>query len=113
MDRTGPRDGRTDDLSWARATTPERRCFFCRRPGATGDTILGGNRGTKVPCCPAGQGCKDGRIYHGPPAFGVHWPDEPCDICPRDAAARPRRGRPASNPMPTLNRTSNISRWHR
>lgn len=60
-------------------------CWFCRRPWVTGRMTLGaraGDGGTQIPVCAAGTGCRDGRIFHGPPHdVDPHWPDEPCDIC--------------------------------
>lgn len=108
MDRTDPRGGRTDDLSWAIAFRQHHpACWFCRRPGVTGTALLGTN-GTKIPCCADGTGCQDGRIHHGPPDFTVHWPDEPCGACARAsqfaarriAGNRPRRPAGGSNSSP-------------
>lgn len=111
-----PRGGRTDDLSWAKSQTQSTtvRCFFCNRPGATadarlGDATIGG--GTKVACCPEGQGCKDGRIYHGPPRFGSHWPDDPCDYCARSSRTATGRRVTGNSPRRT-SRAVNRSPWH-
>lgn len=57
-------------------------CWFCRRP-ATGTDYLTCNRtGTRaaIPVCVKGEGCQDGRVFHGPLA-APHWPGEQCSYC--------------------------------
>lgn len=84
-------------------------CFRCGRPGAGGNTRLGGytaGGGTRVPICTEGTGCNDGRIYHGPPATeGPHLPDEECAACVADRQRERRNG--------ITRRTGNRSSWHR
>jgi hypothetical protein len=70
-------------------------CWLCNRPHAGALTVLGGRVGrtTKIPVCAAGEGCQDGRIYHGtlaPP----HFPDRPCERCGPTARTRNQRHRP-------------------
>jgi hypothetical protein len=100
------------------------RCFFCGRPGATATAILGGplpgrsgagdSGGTRIACCPTGEGCKDGRIYHGPPTFAVHWPDAFCGICGRSGGQNPATGRRiAGNSLHRGSQRGNGSQRHR
>jgi len=59
------------------------KCWFCRAPNPRGTDTLGGataNGGTKIPVCAPGEGCKDGRIFHGPMG-DPHYPDQDCRIC--------------------------------
>jgi hypothetical protein len=110
MERSELHGDRTEDLSWARtASAITLRCFFCQRPGAIYDrtTRLGSAR---IPRCPTGQGCADGRIFHGPPVFTAHWPGEDCTIC---AGRRTTGRRIAGNTGPRRGRSSNQSSWHR
>jgi hypothetical protein len=124
MDRMEWREGRTDDLSWARQQrSTSQRCFFCGRAGATGSTILGGPlpgnmrgqaSGSRVPCCGVGEGCKDGRIFHGPPSFATHWPDEPCGICSRAGTQDPaKKSRISRNSTRRVRPGGNDSSHHR
>jgi len=109
MDRTEPPGGRTDDLSWAmQPDAINQRCFFCRRPGATGKASL---KNTEINCCPPGEGCKDGRVRHGPPSFAVHWPDDPCADCGRNG--RPSTGRrlAGNRARPVRRPATNLKPW--
>lgn len=65
-------------------------CWFCQRPNATGQVLLGGAQTgrTPIPRCPAGFGCQDGRVRHGPGGAPPHWPMDPCEACQARAAKR-------------------------
>lgn len=108
----GPQDHRTDDLAWAmRAAEISRSCYICRRPNAGSSMVLGANSaqgGTRVPRCAQGVGCRDGRIHHGPPQGGSHWPGEDCEVCARESAGR----RIADNAAKQLDQRTNRNLWH-
>jgi hypothetical protein len=107
------REGRTDDLSWA--TTDKRpvpHCMICGRRGATDSRPFGtGANAVRVPYCPVGKGCRDGRIYHGPQA-APHWPGDPCDYCATHGGPKTGKriaGNRAKSSSPAVNRKP----WHR
>jgi hypothetical protein len=87
--RNGGRSDSPDQLSHG----PPPNCWYCQRPNAYGTATLGGRVGstTKINVCSTGQGCQDGRIFHGPAGPPPHRPGQPCDWCAKDE--RPRRSR--------------------
>jgi hypothetical protein len=118
MRQTGSRNNQTDDPFRTPIEVPAteaRRCWCCRRPCGPDTRILGGGTGaghdggTKVPYCSDGQGCRDGRVYHGPP-WPSHGPEETCGGCalagPTPAARRARSNssRAVSRPGSRTNR---------
>jgi hypothetical protein len=76
------------------------RCWLCSAPNPSGSDILGGSKpgggGTRIAVCASGEGCKDGRIFHGPQADLPHYPDEDCRIC--GVAGQPRAMRHNAGP---------------
>lgn len=102
MNEPSPDNSQTADPSRTTRYPPGdyKTCFYCMRPRPGGTAMLGGpagQGGTPIPVCAAGVGCRDGRIYHGPPHGTSHWPADPCEVCPpeRDNRIRDNRGRPA------------------
>lgn len=92
-----------------RATPPKvtSTCWYCGHPNPTGTAILGSHRGTgtKIKVCAPGEGCKDGRIFHGPQA-DPHYPDQDCSICGNPAQRATERrlaGNAAKTPTPRRN----------
>lgn len=79
-------------------------CWFCRHPNPTGTALLGSHRGpgSKIKVCAPGEGCKDGRIFHGPQA-DPHYPDQDCPICGPAEIAKARR-LAGDTPRATLSR---------
>lgn len=101
---------RTGDLAWAMQSPVSRTCWFCKHPNPHGTEMLGGRvdgGGTKIDVCAPGEGCKDGRIFHGPPQGGAHYPDEDCPVCgpAKVAIARRLAGNTAKRPPPRKNRS--------
>lgn len=85
---------------------PPRTCWFCRAPEPRGWDTLGGGvngqGGTKIPVCATGEGCRDGKVRHGPQG-DPHWPDEDCPICgpgSRQRAVQRNTGRATAVPRP-------------
>lgn len=83
------------DLYRYLAGPPVLRCWFCQAENPRGTSILTSHvpgRDTKIPCCATGEGCRDGRIFHGPRAK-PHQPGEGCSICgPAQARGNINRG---------------------
>jgi len=106
MSETSQRRDRTDDLSWAaKPRTPT--CWFCQAPHPNGTGLLGSKvgSGSKVPVCAPGEGCKDGRIFHGPQG-APHFPDQDCPICgPAPEAVRRLAGNAPKKAVPRHNRS--------
>lgn len=82
---------RTGDI-FATIQHPAKTCWFCKQPHATSVTKLGGTSGagTRINICGPGEGCQDGRIFHGPQGR-PHRPDEDCTICGPAGTAKARR----------------------
>ncbi len=84
---------RSGDLSWyMKPIVP--RCWFCMAENPRGSDTLGGRNGqggTRIPVCATGEGCRDGKVRHGPQG-APHWPEEDCPICgPGDRQRAERR----------------------
>ena len=76
------RKNRSDDPTGLFGPRPPR-CWVCGAPEPRSWGVLGAstpNGGTKIPMCAEGEGCKDGRIFHGPQG-APHFPDQDCPIC--------------------------------
>lgn len=94
MSHPGQRKTPSDDGHTPQPTGPG--CWRCGTPGARGSTTLAAHLGggTRIAICAAGEGCRDGRIFHGPSGPLPHFPDKDCPACPT------RRGRPRRNDGP-------------
>lgn len=100
MSPTGERRTPSGDNGPPKPFTPA--CWFCNAPDPGGFAVLGGPIGSraKVPRCADGEGCQDGRIFHGPGPNPPHFPDEECSVCGpaarrgNDATRRRFRRRP-------------------
>jgi hypothetical protein len=83
MTTEGPRRERSGDPSGYLSHPIVTRCWFCSAPNPRGQDTLGGGMqggGTKISVCAPGEGCKDGRIFHGPQGE-PHFPGQDCPIC--------------------------------
>jgi hypothetical protein len=93
--------------------SPPHICWFCQRPNPKGSRLIGSRLlgETRVAACAAGEGCNDGRIWHGP-AAAPHYRDEPCKLCPGGAtsAARPNRSPATTRRTPPDPPARNIRR---
>jgi len=109
MSESSQRRDRSGDISWAMQPDPRTTCWFCKHPNPTGTYLFGGNRGgggTKIAVCAPGEGCRDGRIFHGPQG-APHYPDQDCPICgPAEIAiARRLAGNAPKKAAPRRNRS--------
>ncbi len=110
MDQKGQGNDRTDDLPWGTGRPRAQTCFYCMKPGPTGEARLGGPAGAVIDVCALGTGCQDGRRYHGLSAE-PHWPDEYCEYCAKHGDLPAHRG--SRNAARRASRTSNVSRQYR
>lgn len=92
MSEPSPKSNRPGDPLRALETKTTTTCWFCKRPNPHGTDLLGGTMGggSKIDVCAPGEGCKDGRIFHGPQGF-PHYPDQDCPICGTAEVAAARR----------------------
>jgi hypothetical protein len=86
----------------ARRTPPATSyCWLCTAPNPRGSATLGGGPGggTKIAVCAAGEGCNDGKIWHGPTARS-HYPGEECEshTCETAVTGGRRTGRSTRRP---------------
>ncbi len=69
-----------NEPGWSLPVLPPR-CWFCPAQNPRGTTVLNGSEtSATLPCCADGEGCRDGRIFHGPQG-DPHYPDQDCPIC--------------------------------
>lgn len=91
----------------------DTQCWYCQYPNPGASASLTGHTGgaTRISVCAPGQGCKDGRIFHGP-TLPSHYPGEPCAGCPSDPGRAGRRN-PAGTAGLVPPSKRNHTGWHR
>jgi hypothetical protein len=108
MTNRGPERDRSDEPRGFLDRPIVPQCWFCRAEYPRATTTLGGGTsggGTTIPCCATGEGCKDGRIFHGPQGE-PHYPEEDCPICgPSDRQRAVRRNAGQLSSVPQRART--------
>lgn len=82
------------------------RCWFCQDPNPRGYAMLAGQTGsgTKIAACAEGEGCRDGRIFHGPTGNPPHFPDQDCKVCGPGARRNASPGAASTQPRSRVGR---------
>jgi hypothetical protein len=94
MVEASSRTEQSEDPSRYVLPPPTPHCWKCGVANPSGTAVLGrhnGHDGARIAVCAPGEGCQDGRVFHGPLAPS-HQPGEDCRICGASTpSGRPRR----------------------